>query len=42
MNTINQRIKGCFINFLIWIDAKLGGESSTQSHASNWNKGNNA
>ena len=32
------RIKERFINFLIWLEAKLGGDSSTQSHAGNWEK----
>lgn len=30
------RIKERIIDFLIWLDTKLGGDSSTQSHAGNW------
>ena len=36
LGNISQKIKGCFVNLLISIDNKLGGDSSTQSHASNW------
>ncbi len=37
-----RNIKNRIINFLIWLDAKLGGDSSTQSHASNWHDGDKA
>ncbi len=42
MKVKNHRIKESLINFLIWLDAKLGGDSSTQSHASNWDKNDHA
>ncbi len=31
-----RNIKSRIINFLIWLDTKLGGDSSTQIHAGNW------
>lgn len=34
------KIKEYNINFLIWLDVKLGGDSSTQSHAGNWDDSN--
>lgn len=34
------KIKEYIINFLIGLDAKLGGDSSTQSHAGNWDAPN--
>jgi len=33
---ILHKIKEWIVNLLIGIDSKLGGDSSTQSHASNW------
>lgn len=36
-----RKIKSRIVNFLIWLDTKLGGDSSTQSHASNWHDGDN-
>ena len=40
MNRV-QTIKEYIINILIWLDAKLGGDSSTQTHAGNWRRKDN-
>ena len=36
LRNIRHKIKEWLTNLLISIDSKLGGDSSTQSHANNW------
>lgn len=36
LRKISHILKERLIDLLITIDSKLGGDSSTQSHASNW------
>lgn len=38
LDILKKRIKF----FLVWLDSKLGGDSSTQTHAGNWEKSDSA